>query len=245
MTNNKVVLVTGASRGIGKATIIEFAKKGYNVVINYKNGKEEAEELKQFVEENYYIKALAIKADITNENDIKEMVEKTITEFGKIDVLVNNAGIAIDKDMSERTFEDFSKTLNTNLIAPFFVAREVAKYMMLNKSGRIINVSSSSGIDGYVPMSVDYDCSKAGLNILTKDLALQYAPYINVNAIAPGWVNTDINKELPKDFIEEETEKIWLKRFAEPEEIAKVIVFLASDDASFINGEILKVDGGY
>lgn len=211
MENGKIVIVTGSSRGIGKATIIEFAKRGYNVVINYNNGKEEAEKLKQYVEKEYGIEALAIKADVTSENDIKEMVEKIIKRFGKIDVLVNNAGIAIDKDMSERTFEDFNKTLNTNLIGPFFVAREVAKYMMLNKKGRIINVSSSSGIDGYVPMSVDYDCSKAGLNILTKDLALQYAPYINVNAIAPGWVNTDINKELPKDFIEEETEKIWLK----------------------------------
>lgn len=173
------------------------------------------------------------------------MVKQIIDEFGRIDVLVNNAGIAIDKEMADRTVEEFNTTLSTNFVAPFFMAREVANYMIENKAGKIINVSSSSGIDGYIPMSVDYDFSKVALNILTKDLALEYAPHINVNAIAPGWVNTDIYKDLPEDFVKEEPEKIWLKRFAESEEIARVKVFLASDNASFINGEILKVDGGY
>lgn len=245
MKNNKVVLVTGASRGIGKATIIEFAKKGYNVVINYKSSKMEAEKLRETVERNYNIKALTIKADVTNENDIKYMVEQTIKEFGRIDVLVNNAGIAIDKDMSERTVEDFSKTLNTNLISPFIISREVAKYMLENKNGKIINVSSTSGSAVLTPESIDYDCSKSALNTLTRELAFAYAPFINVNAVAPSWVNTEINKTLSREYIEQESNKIWLKRFAEPEEIARVIVFLASDDASFINGEVLKVDGGY
>lgn len=242
---NKVVLITGASRGIGKATAIDFASKDYDVVINYNSAKDKAEEVEKKIKDKYKVETICIKADVSNEQDVKNMVEEVIAKFGKIDVLVNNAGIAIDKEIPERTVEDFQKTLNTNLIGPFLMSREVAKYMLKENKGKIINVSSSSGIDGYVPMSIDYDCSKAALIIMTKDLALEYAPYINVNAVAPGWVNTDINKELPIDFIEEQTDKIWLKKFGEPEEIAKVISFLASDDASFINGEVIKIDGGY
>jgi len=244
--DKKVAIVTGGGRGIGKATVIELAKEGCSVVINYNKNNEAADAVKGFVESNYGIKAITFKADVSNLDDVKDMVDKTISEFGKIDILVNNAGIAIDKDVAGRTVEDFNKPLSTNLIGPFLVSREVAAHMLQNtRGGRIINVSSSSGIDGYVPMSIDYDCSKAALIILTKDLALEYAPKISVNAVAPGWVNTDINKELPADFIEQETNKIWLKRFGNPEEIAKVISFLASDDASFINGEVIKIDGGY
>lgn len=132
---DKVALVTGSSRGIGKATIIEFAKKGCNVVINYKNSLQSARELKQFVENSYQVKALTLKADVTKQEDVKSMIDQTIETFGKIDILVNNAGIAIDKDISERTVEDFHETLSTNLVAPFFVAREAAKHMLKNHGG--------------------------------------------------------------------------------------------------------------
>ena len=243
--DNKVVLVTGSSKGIGKATIIEFAKRGYNVVINYNNSEHEAIELKQYIDNTFNIKSLLVKADVTNENQVKEMVTTIINEFKHIDVLVNNAGIAIDKDFEDRTVEDGNSTLKTNLIAPFIVSRYIGEEMIKQKQGTIINVSSTNGINTFFPTSIDYDASKAGLINLTHNLAIQYAPYINVNCVAPGWVNTEMNKELPKELIEEETAKIYKKRFAEPNEIGKVICFLASEDASFINGEVIKVDGGY
>ena len=241
----KAVLVTGSSRGIGKAIIIEFAAKGYNVVINYNNSEQEALDLKKYIEEIYNVKALAIKADVSNENDVEIMVYTILKEFGRIDVLVNNAGIAIDKDFEDRTVQDWKETLNINLIGPFIVSKCVGKKMLDNKNGKIINISSTNGIDAFFPTSIDYDASKAGLINLTHNLAIQYAPYINVNCVAPGWVNTDMNKQLPKDLIEEETERIYKKRFAEPSEIAKLVVFLASEDADFINDEVIKIDGGY
>ena len=243
--NNKVVLVTGSSRGIGRATITEFAKKGYNVVINYKSSDNAALELKEQLESNYNIKALTIKADVSNEEEVREMVNTIINEFGHLDVLVNNAGIAIDKEFEDRTVEDWQKTLNTNLIGPFVVSKCVGEVMLKEKKGKIINISSTNGINSFFPTSIDYDASKAGVINLTHNLAIQYAPYINVNCVAPGWVNTEMNQELPKELIEEEIEKIYKKRFAEPSEIGKVVCFLASDEADFINDEVIKVDGGY
>lgn len=242
---NKVALVTGSSRGIGKVIVKDLAKKGYYVVINYIKEKEEANKLKEELEKEYGIKAICIKADVSNENEVKDMVINIINEFGKIDVLVNNAGIAIDKEFEDRTVEDWKQTLNVNLIGPFIVSKYVGKEMLKSKSGKIINISSTNGIDSFFPTSIDYDASKAGLINLTHNLAIQFAPYINVNCVAPGWVNTDMNRELPKELIEEETNKIYKKRFAEPSEVAKIVTFLASDDADFINDEVIKVDGGY
>ena len=242
---SKVVLVTGSSRGIGKAIVMDFARKGYNVVTNYIKEDNQAKELKEKLEKEYHIKVLTIRADVSNENEVQKMIDTIINKFGRIDVLVNNAGIAIDKEFEDRTVEDWKRTLSVNLIAPFIVSKYVGNEMLKNKYGRIINISSTNGINAFFPTSIDYDASKAGLINLTHNLAIQFAPYINVNCVAPGWVNTDMNKELPKDLIEEETNKIYKKRFAEPSEIAKVVTFLASDDADFINDEIIKVDGGY
>ena len=242
---NKVVLVTGSQRGIGRATIIEFARRGYDVVIDYIEEEERAIELKDYVENEYGVKALTIKADVREEVDVDKMVKEIIATFGRIDVLVNNAGIAIDKEFEDRTIKDFRDTINTNLIGPYIVAKRVGEEMMKVKSGKIVNISSTNGINVFFPTSLDYDASKAGLINLTHNLALQFAPYINVNSIAPGWVNTEMNKDLPQDLVDDETSKIYLGRFAEPEEIAKVIVFLASDDARYINSEVIKVDGGY
>lgn len=243
--NHTVALVTGSQRGIGAATIHEFAKLGYDVVIDYIEQEEKAIALKNLVENTYGIQALAIRADVRKENEVDNMVNQILETFGQIDVLVNNAGIAIDKEFEDRTLEDWNNTLSTNLIGPFLVAKRVGTEMLKRKQGKIINVSSTNGINAFSPTSLDYDASKAGLINLTHNLALQYAPYINVNAVAPGWVNTDMNQDLPANLVAEETEKIYFKRFAQPEEIAKVICFLASNDASYINGEIIKVDGGY
>ena len=242
---NKNVLVTGGTRGIGEAISREFAKKGYNLIINYVNSNEKAQNLKQELEKEYNIKVLPIQADISNEIAIKNMVDTAIKEFGKIDVLVNNAGIVIDREFEDRTVEDWKKTLDINLIAPFVLTKLVGKEMMKQKSGAIINISSTNGLNTYYPTSVDYDASKSGLISLTYDSAVQFAPYVRVNCVAPGWVNTEMNKELPEDFVKEETERILVKRFAEPEEIAKVVTFLASEDANFVNSTVIKVDGGW
>ncbi len=242
---NKNVLVTGGTRGIGEAISREFAKKGYDIIINYIKSKEKAEKLKEELEATYNIKVLPIKADISNETEINNMVDMAIKEFGKIDVLVNNAGIVIDKEFEDRTVEDWKQTLDINLIAPFVLTKLVGKEMIKQKSGAIINISSTNGLNTYYPTSVDYDASKSGLISLTYDSAVQFAPYVRVNCIAPGWVNTEMNKELPEDFIKDETERILVKRFGEPEEIAKVVVFLASEDASFVNSAVIKVDGGW
>lgn len=206
--------------------------------------KENAEKLSNYLKEKYKIETLVIKADVSNEEQVKNMIQEIISKFGRIDVLVNNAGIAIDKEFENRTVEDWKRTLEVNTIGTFLVSKYASENMMENKSGKIINVSSTNGINTFFPSSIDYDASKAAIINLTYNLAIQFAPYINVNAVAPGWVNTEMNKELPKDLIEEETEKIYKKRFAEPEEIAKVICFLASEDAEYINGTVIKVDGG-
>ena len=240
----KVVLVTGASKGIGKATAIEFAKHDYNIVINYYSDNAKAEEVKKYIIENYDVDVMLCKADVSKEDEVKNMVNEVINHFGKIDVLVNNAGIAIDTTFEDKTVENFRRTLDVNLIGQFICAKEVSRYMLKEGKGSIINISSTNGFETYYPYSLDYDASKAGVISLTHNLAVEFAPTIRVNSVAPGWVNTEMNKELDEEFVKEECEKIFLGRFAEPSEIAKVVVFLASDDASYINGEIIRLDGG-
>ena len=255
-----VVLVTGSSRGIGKATIIEFAKKGYDVVINYIssekesslkfiscgfefNNKKDAYDLKEYVEQNYGVKSLVIEMDVSNEEEVKQGIKKVIDTFGKIDVVVNCAGIVFDRDMYDVTIDEFKNTINVNVIGAFIVSREASKY--IKNGGSIINVSSTNGTKVVAPESIDYNISKIGLQSLTRDLAFRLKPNIRVNAIAIGWADTDMNKDLPKDYIKEETEKIYIERFAKPEEIAKTIYYLATDESSYINSEILTIDGGY
>jgi 3-oxoacyl-[acyl-carrier protein] reductase len=242
--NGKVALVTGSSRGVGRSTIIELANKGCNVVINYLNSEEEANKLKDFVIQNYNVSALAIKADVSKEEEVKMMIEKIASEFGKIDIVVNNAAIAIDNDFYDKAVDEFRRVLDVNLIGTYLVSKYAGDRMTNNKYGKIINVSSTNGIDTPYPSSIDYDASKAGVISLTHNLALQFAPYVNVNVVAPGWINTDATSDMLPAFKNNEINKIYIKRFAEPEEIAKVIVFLASDDANYINNAVIRVDGG-
>jgi len=173
---NKVVLVTGSSRGIGKATVIEFASKGYNVVINYNSSDKEANDLKDYVEKNFNVKALSIKADVSNEEEVKNMITNTLNEFGRVDVLVNNAGIVYDRDFKDIKVEEFKRTLEVNVIGAFIVAREVSKYM--KKGSSIVNVSSTNGTKTISPECLDYNISKIGLQSLTRDLAFQFKPNI-------------------------------------------------------------------
>ena len=240
----KTVLITGASRGIGAATAKKFAQNGYNVIINYVSNDEAALKLKKELEA-FNVKILVEKADISKEENVKKMVDETIKTFGNIDVLVNNAGISLDCDINTKNVNDFKKVLDVNLVGPFLVSKYVGMHMMERKCGKIINVSSTNGIDTNYPESIDYDASKAGLISMTKNFARYYAPYINVNAIACGWVNTDATKEISDTFEDLEKEKILLKRFAEPDEIASVIYFLSTDDARYINSSVIRVDGGY
>jgi len=240
---NKVVLITGASRGIGRATALKFASKGYNVVIDYVSNEENPSKVQQLIEEKYNVRAITYKADVSNEQEVKEMISYVIDEFGRIDVLINNAGIVYDRNFEDITIEEFKRTLDVNVIGPFIVARECLKYM--KKGSTIVNVSSTNGTKTISPECLDYNISKVGLQSLTRDLAFQLKPDIRVNAVAIGWADTDMNKDLPKDYIEEENSKIYLERFADPSEIANAIYFLASEESSYINSEILTIDGGY
>ena len=243
--HGKVVWVTGSSSGIGEATIKEFASLGADVVIHYYQHKEQAESIEKFIQSHYQVETLLVQGDVANEEDVKRMVEEVLSKFGQIDVLVNNAGIAIDTMFEDKTVDNFRRTLDVNLIGTFLMGKYIGKIMFNQKTGRIINISSTNGIDTVYPYSIDYDASKAGVLSLTKNLAIQYAPYVLVNTLAPGWVNTPMNQELDSEMIEAEEKKILLGRFASPEEIAHVVVFLASDKASYINASVLRVDGGF
>lgn len=240
---DKVVLITGASRGLGASIAKEFSKLGANIIINYNNSKESAEQLKQELEQRYNNKILTIKADISNEEEVKNMVKQTQEVFGKVDILINNASIAIDTILENKTKENFMRILEVNLVGTFLVSKEVSSIMTsINPS--IINISSTNGIDTEYVESLDYDASKAGVISLTKNLAKAYGPKIRVIAVAPGWIETDMTKDLSDEFRRQEEDKIIMERFAKPEEIAKVVVFLASDDASYITGTTVRLDGG-
>lgn len=242
---NKVVLITGASRGIGASIAKKMASKNYNIVINYNNSKLKALKLKEEIENQYHVKVLVIKADVSNEDEVKKMIDESIKEFGKLNCLVNNAGLAIDTCFEDKTVQNFQKILNTNLIGPFLTSKYAFKYLEKEDNSSIINISSTNGIDTIYSESLDYDASKAGLISLTKNLALQFSPKIRVNSVAPGWVKTDMNNNLDPNFVKEEEQKILLERFANPEEIANVVAFLASDEATYINSEVIRVDGGF
>lgn len=242
--DKKVVLVTGSSIGLGRAIIEKFASNNYNVIINYNNSKQEAEELKSYIENTYHTKAITIKCDITKESEIEEMKQIIIKEFGVLDCLVNNAGIAIDTDFNLKTKENFIKILDTNLVSLFLVSRTFGNLMLENKKGKIINIASTNGIDSYYEYSLDYDTSKAGVINLTHNLANHYSPYINVNCVCPGWIDTPMNKDLDESFKQKEIDNILLRRFASPKEIASLVYFLSTDEASYINDSIIKIDGG-
>ena len=235
----KTVLVTGSSKGIGASIIKKFAMNNFDVIMNYLNSENEALSLKNEIITKYNVKCETIKCDISKEEDVINMAGFIKDKFGKIDVLVNNAGICNDMILDFKTYDDFKKVIDVNLNGTFLVTKYISKFM---KSGSIVNISSTNGIDTYYPESIDYDASKAGVISLTHNFAKTFAPKIRVNAICPGWVETDQTKELSTKQIKGIKKGILLKRFAKPEEIANVVFFVANE--SYINNSVIRVDGG-
>lgn len=236
---NKVAIITGSSRGIGRATAALFAKEGAMVVVNYLRDTKSAQKVAKEIGKN----ALLVQADVTHETDVKRLVGETIKRFGRIDILVNNAG-AIGERGWKTGIDAWRKTLDINLTSAWLTIKEVAPIMEIQGSGSIVNLTSTVGILGVAPI-LAYSCAKGGLVSMTKAFAKELAPKIRVNAVAPSNVMTDMTKSAGPDLIEFFRQETPLKRIATPEELAKAILFLASDDASYVTGQTLIVDGGY
>lgn len=239
-----IALVTGSNRGIGKACAVEFAKAGGDVVINYCHHEEEALEVQKYIQENFDVQCMVIKCDVSDESEVENMINAIVDTFGTIDILVNNASVCRDSLFMDKSIKAFKRILDVNLIGTYLCSKFAGKVMLEKKCGKIINVASTNAIDTYYPESCDYDASKAGVVSLTHNMAREFAPYISVNCVCPGWVKTDMNKDLSIEQINEERKNILVGRFAEPEEIARVICFLASSKASYINDSVIRVDGG-
>ena len=234
------VLVTGSSRGIGKSIIELFASNGHNVIINYnKSDKDYIKNIESTIKEKYKVDVISVKCDVSSEEEVKYMFDIIKKHFSKLDCIVNNAGIAKDSRIEEKSSEEFLSVIKVNLLGTFLVSKY--GYKLMDK-GSIINIASNNVTHGYIE-SIDYDASKAGVIALTHDFAKDLAPNIRVNCVSPGWINTDMNKDLFESFKKEEEEKILLKRFGEAKDIANTVYFLATNE--YINDEIIKVDGGY
>ena len=241
---NKTVLVTGSSSGLGSSIIEVYAKNGYNVIINYLNNEKSANKLKNMLENKYNIKCLVFKCDVSNDEDLLNLYKISKETFGFVDVLVNNAGICNDSDFESKTKDDFLRLYEINTYSVYLLSKTFGKDMYERKEGSIINIASSNGIDSYYEFSADYDASKAAVINLTHNIANHFAPYVRVNCVCPGWINTPMNKDLDESFKNEEINKTLLHRFAEPEEIANLVYFLSSESASYINDAVIKIDGG-
>lgn len=243
MLENKVALVTGAGRGIGRAIAIVLAKEGAEVVVNYNGSEERAKEVKQTIEENGG-KASIYKCNVSDFEACEAMIKDIVKEHGRLDILVNNAGITKDGLIMKMKEEDFDSVLNVNLKGTFNTIRHSARQMLRQKSGKIINISSVSGILGNAGQA-NYAASKAGVIGLTKTIARELGSRgITVNAIAPGFVDTEMTGVLSEEIRENACRQIILGRFGKPEDIANVAVFLASDKADYITGQVISVDGG-
>ena len=238
-------LITGASRGIGKQIALQLASGGINVVINYNSSKQLAEELSKIIERKYGVKSIAIKADVSKVEEVDKMLEQVKETFGKIDYLVNNAGICVDMDVKDRTVGQFVKTFEINTFSTFYLCKTVGSAMKLNGFGKIVNISSNNSINCFYPTTIDYDASKCAVNSLTRNFAIELAPEVNVNAVAPGWIDTDMNKDvLTEDIIPLEAGRVLKKRIGTPQDVANIVSFLLSDKADYITGQIIVVDGG-
>lgn len=236
-------LVTGGSRGIGKAIAIELSKQGANVAINFINNESKAKEVVAEIEKNG-VKGLAVKANVSKEEDVNNMVDVVNKELGSIDILVNNAGITKDNLLIRMKIEDWDDVINTNLKGAYLCTKAVTRGMMKKRFGKIVNIASVVGVSGNAGQA-NYSASKAGIIGFTKSIAKELGSRgINVNAIAPGFVETDMTKVLSEDIRKQMLDIIPLKKFAQPKDIANVVVFLCSEKGSYITGQVINVDGG-
>ena len=233
----KTVLITGGTSDLGYSIIREFANNDWDIIFTYNTNENRAKDICDELSTQGVINS--VRLDLQNESNINELLERV----DKLDCLVNCAAYNYDCDIFEHTKENFLKVLDINLVGPFLMSKY--SYKLLNKTnGNIVNIASMNGINSMYPESIDYDASKAGLINLTKNLSRAFAPNIRVNAVAPGWIDTKNTEDMNPTFKKSEIDRIALKRFARQEEIAKIVYFLASDDASYINGSVICADGG-
>lgn len=240
---NKTAIVTGGSRGIGRSICLALAKEGANVVTCYAHGAEGAEETIRKCEE-FGVKGMAIRADVADSDNVADMIAKVKEEFGSIDILVNNAGITRDNLILKMNEDDFNQVIDTNLKGAFLCIKNVSRIMLKQRAGKIINISSVVGVRGNAGQ-VNYSASKAGLIGMTKSVAKELASRgITVNAVAPGFIETDMTAELPEAVVEESLKSIPMKCMGNCDDVANLVAFLASDNARYITGQVICVDGG-
>jgi 3-oxoacyl-[acyl-carrier protein] reductase len=240
----KVAIVTGSSRGIGRAVAERFAANGAKVAVNWVRGEREAQGVVDAINKAGG-EALSVQCDVSKSADVRRMVRATIDRFGRIDILVNNAGVMVSKSVLDATEEDWDRTIDINLKGAYLCSKEVAAIMLEQKAGKIINMSSNSGL--YHPSAMrftEYVVSKAGMNGLTKAMALALGPHITVNAICPGWIKTEMIEGTDPEVEKRILQETALARWGTPDEVAGAALFLASKDADFITGELLIVAGG-
>lgn len=240
---NKVAFVTGATRGIGKQIAITFAQNGYDIAINYRTENDDLKNTKEEVEK-YNVNFLAVQGDVSNFEDCERFTQEIIEKYGQIDVLVNNAGITKDTLIMRMKKEDFENVIDVNLVGTFNVTKNVIPHMIKARSGRIVNISSVVGISGNAGQT-NYAASKAGIIGFTKSLAKEVASRgILVNAVAPGFIQTQMTQVLKDDIKEEIAKTIPLKRMGTAQDVANVVKFLASEESSYVTGQVIHVDGG-
>ena len=242
---NKVVLITGAAQGIGKAIAWELAKHQYDIVINYHTSQKAAADLKSEIIETFGVRCLTVGADVSDPEQVDQMITQVEEQLGGVDILINNAAIDLSNLFHLKNAEEFRRTLDVNVIGAFNCSKRVYEHMLKQEYGRIINIASTNGINTYYPMCIDYDASKAALISLTHNLAFEMGPYVHVNCIAPGFIGTE--NELngyDEEFLKEEVEKIMVKRYGDPQEVAYLVRFLISDQADYINNTVIRIDGG-
>ena len=242
---NKTVLITGAAQGIGKAIAWELAKHQYDIVINYHTSEQAATDLSSKIMETFGVRAMAIGADVSDPEQVDRMIAQVEEEWGGVDILINNAAIDLSNLFHLKNAEEFRRTLDVNVIGAFNCSKRVYEHMLKQEYGRIINIASTNGINTYYPMCIDYDASKAALISLTHNLAFEMGPYIHVNCIAPGFIGTENELDgYDEKFLKEEVEKIMVKRYGDPQEVAYLVRFLISDQADYINNTVIRIDGG-